>query len=608
MDETANVASAATGRTWGPEMLAGGGARFRLWAPGETAVRLRHAGRERAMEAAGAGWFALDVAEAAAGDEYMFVPGEGEAVPDPASRAQAGDVHGPSLLVDPAYPWRNAGWRGRPWEEAVISEIHIGTFTPEGTFLAAAEKLENLAKAGITAIEIMPVAQFAGNRGWGYDGVLHYAPHSAYGSPADFKALVDTAHDLGMMVLLDVVYNHFGPEGNYLHGYAPGFFRADRKTPWGAAVNFGQEAVRRCFIENALYWIGEFRLDGLRLDAIEQIHDEAERHVLSAICEAVKTAFPERRVHLVVEDQRNLTSLLERDDGGRVKAYTAEWNDDFHHVAHVIATGETAGHYGPLAEEPWRKLAFALQYGFVFPDRTDPPVMPTEEPPYLPPAAFIDFLQNHDQIGNRAFGERLVSLTHAGMAEALTAILLLSPHIPLLFMGEEYGETQPFHFFCDYGGELGRIVREGRVGEAELFGGMKDGKTTADLPDPNAASTFEGSKLRWERATSGDGERHRRAIAELVALRQRHVVPLLKRPGRVESRRAETVDGALALSWTFGGSTLELRANLTGAPLPVPPFEGAVIFEHCGAGEVRIGDGRLAPYSVVFAIDPELAR
>ncbi len=221
-----------TGR-WGAELLAGGGARFRLWTQGENAISLRHRDQDIPMQDVGGGWFEATVAEASAGDQYMFVLPDGKAVPDPASRAQAGNVHGPSLIVDPSYQWQNPRWRGRPWQEAVISEIHIGAFTPEGTFRAAAEKLKHLAETGITAVEVMPVAQFAGNRGWGYDGVLQYAPHSAYGTPADFKAFIDTAHGLGIMVLLDVVYNHFGPEGNYLHSYAPGFFRKDRETPWG---------------------------------------------------------------------------------------------------------------------------------------------------------------------------------------------------------------------------------------------------------------------------------------------------------------------------------------------------------------------------------------
>lgn len=590
---------------WGVELLEGEGACFRLWAPGESAVTLRHRDRDIRMEKADDGWFELTVSEAAAGDEYMFVLPDGKAVPDPASRAQADNVHGPSLIVDPAYRWQNSGWRGRGWEEAVISEIHIGTFTPEGTFRAAAEKLKLLAETGITAIEVMPVAQFAGNRGWGYDGVLHYAPHSAYGMPADFKAFIDAAHGLGIMVLLDVVYNHFGPEGNYLHSYAPDFFRHDLDTPWGAAIDFSREAVRRYFIDNALYWIGEFQLDGLRLDAVEQIHDTAELHVLVAIADEVKAAFADRQVHLVVEDQRNLVELLQRDEEGAPRSYKAEWNDDFHHVAHIIATGEKIGHYKAFADQLWLKLALALQHGFIYPDRMEPPALPAGERSYLPPTAFIDFLQNHDQIGNRAFGERLISLSDPDIADALTAIFLLSPHIPFLFMGEEYGERRPFYFFTDYTGELAKLVREGRMAEAEGFGGLKAGKSASDLPDPNALSTFEDSKLDWVRQESEEGRRHRAFVADLLTLRKTYIVPMLKQSWSIESGALKAPDGGAAVWWKFSNLTLALRANLSGQPLVLPAVAGTVIYERYGKVAKPLENGALPPYSVLFAIDVE---
>jgi maltooligosyltrehalose trehalohydrolase len=588
---------------WGAELLEGAGVRFRLWAPGENAISLRHRGRDTPMAAIGSGWFELTVVGAVAGDEYLFVLPDGKAVPDPASRAEAGDVHGPSLIVDPAYRWQNSGWRGRAWEEAVISEIHIGTFTPEGTFRAAVDKLKDLAETGITTVEVMPVSHFAGNRGWGYDGVLHYAPHSAYGTSADFKAFIDTAHSLGMMVLLDVVYNHFGPEGNYLHGYAPDFFRDDLHTPWGAAIDFTREPVRRYFIENALYWIGEFQLDGLRFDAVEQIHDGSENHVLAAIAAEVAAAFSDRQVHLVVEDQRNLVELLERDDDGFPRTYKAEWNDDFHHVAHIIATGETIGHYKPFAAQLWHKLRLALQHGFIYPDRTDPPELSGDERRYLPPTAFIDFLQNHDQIGNRAFGERLISLADPDLLDALTAIMLLSPHIPFLFMGEEYGERRPFYFFTDYTGELAKIVREGRAAEAEGFGGLKAGKTISDLPDPNALSTFEQSKLDWQFRDSEEGRKSQGLVAGLLKLRKTYIVPLLKQNWRIESGALETPEEGIAVWWKFADLTLALRANLSGRPLTLPSMTGTVIYERYGRGEKPEGVGVLSPHSVVFAID-----
>lgn len=580
---------------WGPQVI-DGGMRFRLWAPGEAEVKLRLNGRDTPMVRFEDGWFEAAVADVKAGDAYAFVTGDGRKVPDPAARRQQRDVHGPSLVASSGYRWSADSWTGRDWEEAIISEIHIGTFTEAGTFASAAEQLADLAAAGITAIEVMPVAQFSGQCGWGYDGVLHYAPHPAYGTPDEFRDLIDTAHTHGIMVLLDVVYNHFGPEGNYLHGYAPEFFRTDRSTPWGDAIDFGQPAVRRYFIDNALYWIDEFRLDGLRLDAVEQIHDTSARHILDELAQEVIAAFPDRKVHLVVEDQRNLVSLLERDGRGAIKTYTAEWNDDFHHVAHIIATGEADGHYTDFAGDLWQKTRLALQHGFVYPDRDDPPVLPEGDRAYLPPEAFINFLQNHDQIGNRAFGERLVSLASPEAVEALTAIMLLAPQIPFLFMGEDYGESQPFYFFCDYAGELGDIVRKGRMAEAEGFGGLKDGRSKDELPDPNAQSTFDGSKLDWRRAESEEGRRRRDLVRDLNRLRQQHVVPLLKATGRMHAKVLSAGDGGLAIDWQMDGATLQLRANLAATPLPLPPAAGQPIYGRSA------GVGLYPPNAVFVAI------
>lgn len=597
-------------RSWGAELSDRKKARFRLWAPNVTAMTVRIEDEDRAMAAVKDGWFELTVADVGPGTEYLYVLPDGMTVPDPASRAQVKEVHGPSLLVDPsAFRWKNADWRGRPWEEAVLYELHIGTFTPEGTFRAATAKLPHLAAVGVTALEVMPVAHFDGKRGWGYDGVLHYAPHPAYGSPDDMKAFVDAAHGYGIMVLLDVVYNHFGPEGNYLDRYASDFFRGDLQTPWGAAIDFGKSAVRRYFIENALYWIGEFRLDGLRLDAVEQIYDSSERHVLTEVAETVHSSFTERPIHLILEDQRNLVRLLERNGEGRAVAYTAEWNDDFHHVAHVLATGEALGHYRRFAAQPWRKLSHALRHGFIYPDHNaeHPEVVP-EVDFYLPPTAFIDFLQNHDQIGNRAFGERMTTLAYPPMLQAWTAMMLLSPHIPFLFMGEEFGETQPFHFFCDYGDELGEMVRKGRLKEVLNFGELPAGKTVDEMPAPNAVSTFEDSKLRWNRAETAEAREWLDFTAKLIRLRQQFVVPLLGTTKVVGCDVLDTQEGVIAVSWQFEGGRLELRANLTDRALPAPPFEGAAIFSHFGLGDTEPADGRLSAYSVVVAVDPELAR
>ena len=371
-----------------------------LWAPNVANVILRLADAQYPMKQATDGWFDL-IVPATEGQPYSFVMPDGLNLPDPASRRQQGDVHGPSLLTAPRRPAR---WCTRPWEEAVIYEVHIGTFTKPGTYAAAAAEFARLADLGITAIEIMPLAQFAGDRGWGYDGVLPYAPNPAYGTPDELAAMVDTAHDLGLMVLLDVVYNHFGPEGNYLHAYADDFFDPSRQTPWGAGIDFTRHAVRRFFIENAYYWLAEFGFDGLRLDAIDQIKDPSDPEILIEMAQELRQRLPMCPVHLTTEDNRNVTHLHERSDG-QITLHSAEWNDDFHNAAHVLATGETDGYYRAFADDPLGQLGRALAEGFAF-QGEDGRGCPSA---HLPPTAFITFLQNHDQTGNRALGDRLIT-------------------------------------------------------------------------------------------------------------------------------------------------------------------------------------------------------
>src|SRR5690606_18309371 len=318
---------------WGACLREDGQAQFRLWAPAIHSLAVEIDGHPIVMNPEADGWFGL-ITEARPGARYRFLLPDGVRVPDPASQAQAGDVHGPSVLVDQhAYRWRHPNWKGRPWEEAIIYELHIGTFTEEGTFASARQRIGYLADLGITAVEIMPVAAFGGKRGWGYDGVLPYAPHSAYGSPDDMKAFIDECHEHGLMVLLDVVYNHFGPDGNYLAAYAPDFFDDRRHTPWGAAIAYEREPVRHFFLDNALYWLREFRLDGLRLDAIDQIRDDrSEEELLVTIARRIRETFPDRHIHLTTEDNRNVTYLHERSASGHVELYSGEWNDDFHNV------------------------------------------------------------------------------------------------------------------------------------------------------------------------------------------------------------------------------------------------------------------------------------
>lgn len=561
---------------WGSEFISADTVRFRLWAEGQNTMTLSLRDRDIIMEAVGDGWFQIDVAGLKHGDEYRFRLADGTCIPDPAARAQRDDVNGPSLIIDPrVYQPLHRDWKGRPWEETVIYELHPGTFTPEGTFQAAIEKLPYLAELGITQIEVMPVAQFGGSRGWGYDGVLLYAPHSAYGSPADFHAFIDAAHGLGLSVVLDIVLNHFGPEGNYLPLLSPAFFHQQRMTPWGNAIAYETAAVRQYISEAPLFWLTEYHLDGLRFDAIDQIEDRSARHVLIEIAENIRRAIPDRHIHLTTEDSRNVIFLHPRDENGRTPLFTAEWNDDFHNAVHVFATGETHGYYQDFAHQPAKNAAKALAEGFVYQGEISPQtgqsrgVKCSEQPPQF----FVDFIQNHDQTGNRAQGERLISLAGAEKTRVLLAALLLSPHIPLLFMGEEYGETNPFLFFTDFKGELAKAVREGRAKEFA-------GHTGHDefVPDPNDPDTFIRSKLDWQQAASEEGKSWLRFTRDLLRLRHRYIVPLLTEGGPVESRILHTDPQTLAVSWLFPGATLSVALNIGDKSFAILDVPGEVIF------------------------------
>jgi len=590
--------------------LAGGGTRFRLWAPACTRVRLelgREAPRLVDMAAEEDGWHMARLEGVAAGTAYAFRLEDGALVPDPASRANPWDVHGPSAVVDPrAFEWSDDAWRGRPWHEAVVYELHVGTFTAEGTFRAALERLDHLAQCGITAIEVMPVADFPGERNWGYDGVLAFAPDSAYGTPEDFKRFVSEAHARDLMVLLDVVYNHFGPEGNHLARYAPQFFNPAHRTPWGAAINFdGDHAreVRAFFVHNALYWIEEFHLDGLRMDAVHAIADDSAEHIVAEIARAI-AAGPghDRQVHLVIENDRNESRFLARGSGNAHAS--AQWNDDWHHAAHVLASGETDGYYADYAAHPAALLARALAEGFAYQGETSAyrgGVARGGRCAHLPPDAFVAFLQNHDQAGNRARGERLVTLAPAAALRLATATLLLAPAVPMLFMGDEYGAATPFLYFCDFHGALANAVREGRRKEFAAFprfAGPEDGEA---IPDPNARATFEASKLRWEELGRPE---HAGALARhraLLALRATHVVPRLQ--GGIRAARHEAIGaGGISVDWTLGdGARLHLRANFSaareGAMTQAP---GVVLHTE---GERGAAQG-LPPWGGVWSLEP----
>ena len=562
-----------------------GATRFSLWAPGCERVRLalgREGGRTFPMQAAAGGWHTLSLEGVGVGEAYAFEVKEGSpAVPDPASRCNPWDVNAPSVVVDPAaYEWNDGGWKGRPWSEAVVYELHLGTFTSEGTYLAAIARLDHLQRLGVTAVELMPVAEFSGARNWGYDGVLQFAPDAAYGRPEDLKRLVDECHRRGLMVLLDVVYNHFGPEGNYLPLYAPQFFNSAHQTPWGAAINFDGEhsrAVRDFFIHNALYWIEEFHFDGLRMDAIHAIADGSPRHIVMEIADAI-AAGPgrERHVHQVLENARNQASLLER---GATHA-AAQWNDDAHHAFHVLLTGERDGYYEDYAERPARHLGRTLAEGFAYQgeiSKHEGGVPRGERSAHLPRQAFVQFLQNHDQVGNRAMGERLSALAKPEALRLATAALLLAPGIPLLFMGEEFAAATPFLFFCDYQGDLADAVREGRRREFASFARFRDPAAREAIPDPNAPATFLSAKLDW-----GCLERdpHARCLAHyraLLALRAREIVPRL---GDAACAGSFLVAGSsgVAVDWKLAdGSRLHLRASFGDETALLAPAPGTLI-------------------------------
>jgi maltooligosyltrehalose trehalohydrolase len=577
---------------FGAELQPGGGARVRLWAPGAASVALESGGARRAMAPCEAGWFEARLPQAVAGTRYAFRVDDGPAVPDPASRFNPEDVHGPSAVVDPLrFEWPDAGWRGRPWEEAVIYELHVGAFTPEGSFAAAADRLGELAGLGVTALELMPVADFPGRRNWGYDGVLPFAPDAAYGTPEDLKGLVAAAHGHGLMVLLDVVYNHFGPEGNHLHRYAPQFFDAAQRTPWGAAINFcGRQSrtVRDFFVHNALYWIEEYRFDGLRLDAVHAIRDDSQPHIVEEICAALKSGpGRERHVHVVLENDRNEAHLLER-------AATAQWNDDLHHAAHVLLTRERDGYYADYADAPLERLGRALAEGFAYqgePSRYRGGAPRGEPSRHLRPGAFVAFLQTHDQVGNRAHGERLHALADPALERAALACVLLSPQIPMLFMGEEWAASTPFLYFCDFGAELAQAVARGRRNEFARFGAFAGPEALERIPDPNAASSFAASKLRREERERSPHRERLALVRELLALRRRHLAPRLR--GTAGGARLEIVNGVLRVQWRLGdGAGLRLLAHFGAEAAAVPPpLAGEVLWRD----RVRdLPDGRLA--------------
>ena len=587
---------------------------FRLWAPGAAKVDvvIGASARSRPMEARDDGWYEATVRNAGPGARYAFRIDDVLTVPDPASRANPDGVHAPSALVDPlAYAWHDDGWRGRRWEEAVVYELHVGAFTPEGTFTAVTERLAYLVDLGVTAVELMPVAAFPGRRNWGYDGVLPFAPAAPYGTPDALKQLVDAAHARGLMMLLDIVDNHFGPEGNYLHAYAPQFFNPRHQTAWGAAINFDGEhsrTVRDFFVHNALYWLEEFHFDGLRLDAVHAIADDSRPDIVGEIAQRIRERFDGRReVHIVLENDRNEAHYLRRDAAGRPVLATAQWNDDLHHALHVIVTGESDGYYADYARRPFESLGRALAEGFVFQGDASPyrgGAQRGEASADLPPTAFVSFAQNHDQIGNRALGERLGVVADARALRALVACVLLAPAPPMLFMGEEFAASTPFLFFCDFGPVLADAVTRGRREEFARFDRFADPSARHAIPDPNGEAAFVASKLDWRESVTPSGLGCRSFYRHCLAQRQRHVVALA---GEMTSGGVFDIDDRrlLQVTWTTrDGRCLRLLANLSPKPIAgVALPQGERVYATDDARCVPGTEAEMPPFAATFIVD-----
>ena len=604
---------------FGAELATDGKVRFRLWAPAAHEVELMlHEGarspRALKMGAKGDGWHEIITAEARAGSRYRYrIDGKTE-VPDPASRSNPDDIQGPSEVIDPiSFEWDDDDWKGRPWQEAVIYELHVGTFSPEGTFAGVEKKLDHLVELGITAIELMPIADFPGKRGWGYDGVLQFAPESAYGRPEELKSLVAAAHRRGIAVMLDVVYNHFGPEGNYLQLYAPQFFTDRHQTPWGAAINFdseGSRVVRDFFIHNTLYWLEEFHLDGLRFDAVHAIMDDSKTHILTEIARAARSGpGRERQIFLVLENGANQARFLGRP--GAAETFDAQWNDDVHHCLHTLLTGETDGYYEDYVQNPHAMLCRCLAEGFGYQGQMSAHlgIARGEHSAHLPPTAFVNFLQNHDQIGNRAFGERISAVARSEDAlRAANAVLLLAPSPPMLFMGEEWEAPQPFPYFCDFEPELAAKVREGRRREFARFEKFSGTGGLASLPDPTAVETFRSAQLDWNVLKHGRHADILDQFQRLLAIRKLDIVPLIPKIHSGTCIKLEA-NGAFAVDWRLdGGACLHLLANLTERAVPVlARVAGRMIYSTHPNIRAAMTRNELAPWSVTWLLERGVA-
>ena len=570
---------------------------FRVWAPTPSAVELEVAGRRVPMVRMAGGWWEAEVPEAGPGTDYGFSLDGSPVLPDPRSPWQPSGVDGLSRTLDHgAFAWTDGAWRGLHLPSAVLYELHVGTFTPEGTFEAAAGRLDHLVDLGVDAVELMPVAEFPGSRGWGYDGVDLYAPHSAYGGPDGLKRLVDACHGRGLGVVMDVVYNHLGPAGNYLGRYGP-YFTSRYATPWGAAVNLddaGSDEVRAFFVDNALMWLRDYHCDGLRLDAVHAILDGSATHLLEEIGTAVEglAASLGRSLFVIAESDLNDPRVVRRREVGGY-GMDAQWSDDFHHAVHAALTGERLGYYEDFGSLD--QVGTALRQAFVYAGQYSPHRRRRHGrlDPTLSGHRFLGFSQNHDQVGNRAIGDRLSTLVSPGRLRLAAALVLTSPFVPLLFQGEEWGATTPFQYFTDHADpELGRAVREGRRAEFASFGW-----DPSAIPDPQDPATMDRSRLDWSQL----GQKEHAAVLDwhrrLIALRRSE--PALT-DGRLDLVDVTVDDGAGWLVVRRGPVTVAGNIGPSAVDLPAA---GALVLASDGAVQADAGTVRLAPDSVAVTLD-----
>jgi maltooligosyltrehalose trehalohydrolase len=571
---------------------------FRVWATLPKKVEVQVGGRNHPMQRGDRGWWTAEVESAGPGSDYGFVLEGAGPYPDPRSPWQPNGIHGLSRLVDHnAFTWTDAQFRAPPLSRAIIYELHVGTFTPEGTFESAIERLEHLVELGVTHVELMPVAEFSGKHGWGYDGVDEFAPSQAYGGPDGLKRLVNACHARGLAVLLDVVYNHLGPSGNYLSKYAP-YFNARYHTPWGWALNFDgphSDEVRRFFCDNAIMWLRDYRFDGLRLDAIHAIFDMSAVPFLEQLGDEVRGLSQRvgRPLVLIPESDLNDPRVLWPPEHGGF-SLDAQWSDDFHHALHAVLTGERVGYYagfGTLAD-----LSKALQNAYVYDGQfSEARQRHHGRPPVgLDGHRFLGYAQTHDQVGNRAQGERLSQLVNLGRLKAAAALVLTSPFVPMLFQGEEWGAGTPFQYFTDHPEpDLAEAVREGRRKEFAAFGGKPE-----NVPDPQAPETFLRSKLKWDEVSrephAGLLEWHR----QLIRLRQRE--PALT-DGRREEVRARFDEAGRWLRVERGPFTVVCQFSDRAQHVPLPGGEHIVLMSS-EASVRRDRGGMLMPADSVVVL------